>query len=77
MEKLAFLRLFDRKLSCIWPQGNKASKQPSCRWRHSSKYGRSCEKEKVSTLYLIFELLRCISNKKINKYWQLAFDEAN
>jgi len=20
-----FLRLFDRKLSCVWPQGNKAS----------------------------------------------------
>jgi len=25
MKNLAFLRLFGRKLSCIWPQGNKAS----------------------------------------------------
>jgi len=24
-EKLGFLRLFGRKLSCFWPQGNKAS----------------------------------------------------
>jgi len=25
MKNLAFLRLFGHKLSCIWPQGNKAS----------------------------------------------------
>jgi len=25
MKNLAFLRLFGRKLSCIWPQDNKAS----------------------------------------------------
>jgi len=24
-KKFGFLRLFGRKLSCIWPQGNKAS----------------------------------------------------
>jgi len=72
MKILAFLRLFGRKLSYIWFKAIKTASNPLAHDVCSSENGRSHDKWKESTLNLLLVALRCISNQKINEYWQTS-----